>query len=65
VWQMTIGDAENAKPEKTGPENAAPYSNGGKCETGKCGKRHCMEHRVLLMSAKSCRMRPLSRFKRG
>ena len=47
-----------------GLENVAPDCNGGKRRTGTCGKRHCMEHRVFIMSAQSCKMRPLSAFKR-
>ena len=63
------GDAKNAR-----LENVAPDCNGRKCRTGKCGtnmqggkceKQHCMEHCVFLMTAQSCKMRPLSMFKRG
>ena len=43
-------DAENARHELAGHENAAPYCKGGKCETWKCEKRDSMEHRVLHMS---------------
>ena len=39
------GDAENARPENAGLENAGPIDRGGKC-----GKRHYMEYRVFLMS---------------
>ena len=35
-----------------------------KMQDWKMGKRHCMEHRVLLMYAQSCRMRLSSMFKR-
>ena len=43
-------DAENARHEIAGHENAAPCYRGGKCETWKCEKRDSMEHRVLHMS---------------
>ena len=46
-----IGDAESARHEIAGHENAAPCCWGGKCETWKCEKRDSMEHRVLHMSA--------------
>ena len=45
-----IGDAENARHELAGHENAAPCCRGGNCETWKCEKRDSMEHRVLHMS---------------
>ena len=45
-----LGDAENARHEIAGHENAAPCCRGGKCETWKCEKRDRMEHRVLHMS---------------
>jgi len=44
------GDAENAKHEIAGHENAAPCCRGGKCKIWKCEKRDSMEHRVLHMS---------------
>jgi len=46
----TCGDAENARHEIAGHENAAPDCKGGKCETWKCEKRDSMEHSVLHMS---------------
>ena len=45
-----MGDAENARHEIAGYENAAPCCRGGKCETWKCEKRDSMEHHVLHMS---------------
>jgi len=43
-------DAENAR-----QENAGPICRVGKCRTGKWGKRHCMEHRVLLIKLSPAR----------
>jgi len=62
VYGRTSGNAANAGHENAELENAAPdckggkYRNpknsgsvfkGGQCGTGKCGKRHCMNKKLV------------------